>query len=91
METTTNIKSTIKPETFSIDDKYAYERSNIQQIIEIDPVFEKESILYSYDENKYTVEEWNKICIDKLNRRVDDLEKYLAELEKKIGRLAGVE
>ena len=82
MEIKTNIRSTVKPEINSSDDKYVYERSNIQKIVEIDPVFQKDSVLYSYDETRYTWEEWNKICIDKLTKKIDDLETRISKLER---------
>lgn len=73
MKTTTGIKSNIKP--VEIDDysnaTSIYVRSNIEEIVEIDPIFDTETTIYKYDEIEYTLAEWNKLCNEVLHKEIE--------------------
>lgn len=76
-----NIKSTIKPDEIddSNNDK-VYVRSNIIESIEVDPVFNKEYTIYTYDEIQYSLPEWNKLAITVLKEEQEKMNEKILEI-----------
>lgn len=86
------VKSQSKP--VEVDD-YSSEttvfvRENIQEIIEIDPVFKTEIAIYTYDEKQYTFPEWNKIVTDNLKQEQVIMQKQIDELQTKLNEVLEV-
>ena len=79
MKLLSGVKSQTKP--IEIDDfssqTTVFVRNNIKETIEIDPVFNTESIIYTYDERQYTFPEWNKITTDKLKQNEKALQEQI--------------
>lgn len=73
MKTTLGIKSAIRP--IEVDDHSSetsiYVHSNIEEIKEVDPVFNTEVTVYKYDEVEYTLTEWAKFCNEILHREIE--------------------
>lgn len=82
MKITVGIKSTVKPA--EIDDTSSttvvYVHSNINEIIEIDPVFNVETTVYEYDEIEYTLAEWTGICNELLYKELNKTNFAIVEL-----------
>lgn len=68
MKTIKGVKSSTKP--IEVDDYSSnttvFVRNNIEEKLEIDPVFYNEVVVYTYDETQYTHAEWNKIKTDSM-------------------------
>ena len=88
MNIKTNIKSKIKP--LEIDDtnnEFVYVRSNITEIVEKDPVFGSEHLLYVYDETEYTLPEWNRSVIKSINVKMEEMNKTILQLTELVKSL----
>lgn len=84
MVTRNNIKSKIKPDMVEINGELVYERSNIEEHTETDPVFNTVNNFFTYDENQYSLSEWNSIKIKKLE---DVIEILRIEIESLKGNI----
>lgn len=80
MITRKGVKSATTPVEIFYTTKNVYVRSNIEKVNHIDPVFNNATVLYKYDEDEYTVEEWNSLNIKKLEDKIEVLEKTVNEL-----------
>lgn len=84
MKTITNIRSNTKP--IELDDfssnSFVYVRSNIEETIEIDPVFNTENTIYTYDEVEYTLAEWTKISNESIKNELINTNLAIIELAK---------
>ena len=81
MKTTTGIKSVIRP--VEIDDFNSkdciYVRSNIEEITEMDPVFNTQTTMFKYDETEYSLVEWTKLCNESLRKEIEKTNLALIE------------
>jgi hypothetical protein len=85
MKELTNIKSETRPA--EIDDfsseTTVYLRYNIEESIEVDPIFNTEKPVYTYNETQYSFAEWYRINNQQMKAKMDHLEEYL----KKVGNV----
>ena len=76
-----NINSTTRPvEIDDTKDNMVYVRSNIVESVEVDPVFNTEYTIYTYDEIHYSLPEWNKLNIETLKLEQNKINEKISEI-----------
>lgn len=77
-----NVKSQSKP--VEIDDfscnTIVFVRSNIKEVIEVDPVFKTEQKVYVYDETQYSYQEWYKLTLETLKTENNNIKMEIAKI-----------
>ena len=72
MKVIENVRSKTRPvEVDTTNELAVYVRTDIKESVEIDPVFNAESTVYTYTEIEYTWNEWLNLKIEELNNRMD--------------------
>ena len=72
MKLLTNIKSSTEPILIEKSEDMVYVRKNIEVKTEVDPVFNIEAFVYTYDEEQYS-------RIEYLEKEVEELKKLITE------------
>ena len=72
MKLLTNIKSSTEPILVEKSEDMVYVRKNIEVKTEVDPVFNIEAFVYTYDEEQYS-------RIEYLEKEVEELKKLITE------------
>lgn len=74
MKITENVRSKTYPiEVDTSNESAVYVRTDIKESVEVDPVFNTESTVYTYTEIEYTWNEWFNSNMKKMETKVDSL------------------
>lgn len=81
MKTVKNVKSLTKPQR--IDDSgntTVFERFNVREITETDPIFGTEHTVFTYDENQYECNEWLKMQLELTQSALAEMYELLQDI-----------